>query len=253
MNRVDQHRRLKVIALQCGATLLFPLAAAAATESSSHSGALFIAQLVALLLVGRLSGELMLRIGQPAVMGQLLAGILLGPSVFGSLYPIAQQALFPSDGSQRSMIEAVAQLGVLMLLLLTGMETDFAIVGKVRRPAVTVSIFGIAVPFVAGFALGEFLPSALLPSQDGRTISALFCGTALSISSVKIVAVIVSNMSFEHRRVGQVLLAAAILDDTVGWILLAAILGLAQHGHIDGRAVFQTVIGTLLFLAPRAR
>ncbi len=190
----------------------------------------------------------MLRIGQPAIMGQLLAGILLGPSVLGSLYPIGQHVLFPTGPEQRSMIEAVAQLGILMLLLLTGMETDLAVVSKVRRPAITASLFGILVPFAAGFVLGELLPDTLLPSPGSRLITALFCGTALSISSVKIVAVIVRNMSFEHRRVGQVLLAAAILDDTAGWILLAAILGLAQRGHIDGRAVIQTVSGTLLFL-----
>ena len=247
--RICKDGRYALITLLCGAALMYPMAAAAATESGSHSSALFIAQLIALLLVGRLLGELMLRMGQPAVMGQLLAGILLGPSVFGSLFPIAQQALFPSGAGQSSMIGAVAQLGILMLLLLTGMETDLAVVSKVRRPAITVSIFGIVVPFVAGFALGEFLPSALLPSPGARLITALFCGIALSISSVKIVAVIVRNMSFEHRRVGQVLLAAAILDDTVGWIMLAAILGLAQRGHIDGRAVVQTVVGTLLFLA----
>src|ERR1019366_8917806 len=126
LNHIYKHRRLTLTALLCGAALMYPIAAAAATESASHSGALFIAQLIALLLVGRLLGELMLRIGQPAAMGQLLAGIILGPSVFGSLYPIAQQALFPSDAGQSSMIEAVAQLGVLMLLLLTGMETDLA-------------------------------------------------------------------------------------------------------------------------------
>jgi Kef-type K+ transport system membrane component KefB len=88
----------------------------------------------------------------------------------------------------------------------------------------------------------------MLPSPDSRLITALFCGTALSISSIKIVAVIVRSMSFEHRRVGQVLLAAAILDDLVGWILLAAILGLAERGRVDARAILQTLAGTLVFL-----
>ncbi len=230
------------------ATLFCPLAIASATAPGGHSNALFIAQLMALLFVGRLFGEFMLRIGQPAIMGQLLAGVLLGPSVLGVWYGIGEHALFPPGLEQHSMIEAVAQLGVMMLLLLTGMETDLAVVSKVRRPAITASLFGILVPFSAGFALGEFLPNALLPNPSSRLITALFCGTALSISSVKIVAVIVRKMSFEHRRVGQVLLAAAILDDTVGWILLAAILGLARRGHIDGRAIIQIVSGTLLFL-----
>jgi|SRR5579859_471524 len=84
------------------------------------SEALFIAQIVLLLLVGRLAGEGMQRIGQPAVMGQLIAGIVLGPSVFGALWPEAQHAIFPSGREQKAMLEAVSQLGILMLLLLTG-------------------------------------------------------------------------------------------------------------------------------------
>ena len=242
-------RHVQLATVLCAAALFCPLAIASGTTLGGHSNALFIAQLMALLFFGRLFGEFMLRVGQPAIMGQLLAGVLLGPSVLGVWYGSGEHALFPTGLEQHSMIEAVAQLGIMMLLLLTGMETDLAVVGKVRRPAIAASLFGILVPFAAGFALGEFLPNALLPNPSSRLITALFCGTALSISSVKIVAVIVRKMSFEHRRVGQVLLAAAILDDTVGWILLAAILGLARQGHIDGRAIIQIVSGTLLFLA----
>ena len=105
------------------------------------SEALFLAQLVLLLLVGRLMGEAMQRIGQPAVMGQLIAGILLGPSVFGAIWPEAQRAVFAANPQQQSMIDGVSQLGILMLLLLTGMETDLRLVKKkpvvppsVRRP-----------------------------------------------------------------------------------------------------------------------
>jgi Kef-type K+ transport system membrane component KefB len=81
---------------------------------------LFIAQIVLLLLVGRLLGEAMQRIGQPAVMGQLIAGVALGPSVFGAIWPQAQHAIFPSGPEQKAMLEAVSDLGILMLLLLTG-------------------------------------------------------------------------------------------------------------------------------------
>ena len=92
------------------------------------SEALFLAQIVLLLVVGRLMGEAMQRIGQPAVMGQLIAGILLGPSVFGAIWPEAQRAVFAANPQQQSMIDAVSQLGILMLLLLTGMETDLRLV-----------------------------------------------------------------------------------------------------------------------------
>src|SRR3974390_3356850 len=112
------------------------------------SESLFIAQIIVLLLVGRLLGEAMQRVGQPAVMGQLLAGVLLGPSVFGAVWPEAQHALFPTGREQKAMLEGVSDLGILMLLLLTGMETDLKLVRRARRAAVSVSAAGTVVPFL---------------------------------------------------------------------------------------------------------
>ena len=120
----------------------------------TSSEALFLAQIVLLLLVGRLMGEAMLRIGQPAVMGQLIAGILLGPSVFGAIWPEAQRAVFAGGPQEKAMIDAVSQLGILMLLLLTGMETDLRLVKKTRHVAISTSAVRIIVPFACGFALG---------------------------------------------------------------------------------------------------
>ena len=107
------------------------------------------------MLVGRLLGEAMLRMRQPAVMGQLIAGLLLGPSVLGALFPDVQHALFPAAAEQKAMIDAVAQFGILMLLLLTGMETDLKLVRQTGRAAVSASLAGIAVPFLCGVALGH--------------------------------------------------------------------------------------------------
>ena len=204
-------------------------------------------QIILLLSVGRLMGEVMQRMGQPAVMGQLLAGLLLGPSVLGALWPEAQHAIFPANGEQRSMIGAVSQLGILMLLLLTGMETDLSLVRKAGRAAFSVSATGIAVPFACGFALGEFLPEAMLPRPDLRLITSLFLGTALSISSVKIVAMVVREMRFMRRNLGQVIVASAIIDDTIGWTIIAIIFGLALHGGVDLATLAQSVLGTALF------
>jgi Kef-type K+ transport system membrane component KefB/nucleotide-binding universal stress UspA family protein len=210
--------------------------------------AIFIAQLMMLVLVGRLLGELAQRLGQPAVIGQLLAGIMLGPSVLGALWPVGQHWLFPAAAAQRGMLDAVAQLGVLMLLLLTGMETNLGIVHRVRGAAVSVSLFGIGLPFIGGCALGWLLPATLLPAPGSRLLTALFLGTALSISSVKIVATVIRQLDFTHRRVGQVLLASAVLDDTLGWIILAVVFGLARHGTIDLGTLGKTVAGAALFL-----
>ena len=210
---------------------------------------IFIAQLMVLILVGRLLGEAAQRLGQPAVMGQLLAGIVLGPSVFGALWPGGQRWLFPADAAQRGMLDAVAQLGVLMLLLVTGMETNLAIVRRVQRAATSVSLFGIGLPFIGGVALGVYLPAALLPAPEARLLTALFLGTALSISSVKIVATVIRQLNFTHRRVGEVLLASAVLDDTLGWIILAVVFGLARHGTVDFSMLGKTLFGAIGFLA----
>jgi Kef-type K+ transport system membrane component KefB len=210
---------------------------------------LFVAELMLLMLVGRLLGEAMLRIKQPAVMGQLIAGLLLGPSVLGALFPDFQHALFPAAAEQKAMINAVAQFGILMLLLLTGMETDLKLVRATGRAAVSASLAGIALPFICGVALGLALPDSMLPDPGKRLITALFLGTALSIASVKIVATVIREMNFMRRTVGQVILASAIIDDTVGWMIVAVIFSLALQGHIDAWSVTKSVLGTLVFMA----
>jgi Kef-type K+ transport system membrane component KefB/nucleotide-binding universal stress UspA family protein len=232
-----------------------PAAALAASATAPAGGspqepslAIFFGQIVALIVCGRLIGELMERIGQPAVMGQLIGGMLLGPSVFGSLFPTLQHALFPAAAGQKAMLDAVSQLGILLLLLLTGMETDLSVIRSCRRTAVSVSFAGIAIPFACGVLLGEWLPAALLPDPNKRLITALFLGTALSISSVKIVALLVRELGFLRRTVGQVIVASAIIDDTVGWIIMSVIFGLALHGGIDFMSVTRSVAGTALFL-----
>jgi Kef-type K+ transport system membrane component KefB/nucleotide-binding universal stress UspA family protein len=221
---------------------------AAAAPQSGPSEAIFLAELVLLILVGRLLGEAMQRIGQPAVMGQLLAGILLGPSLFGWLWPDAQHWIFPAAKEQKSMIDAVSQFGILLLLLLTGMETDLALVRKVRRAATSVALSGVAVPFCFGAALGQFLPESLLPDPGKRLLTSLFLGIALSISSIKIVAAIVREMNFTRRNLGQVIVASAIMEDTLGWIIIAITFGLAEAGTINPANVAMSVLGTAIFL-----
>jgi len=221
---------------------------AADEAKKGPSEVVFIAEILALMITGRLLGEAMLRLGQPAVMGQLIAGLLLGPSLFGLVLPEWQHALFPKNPEQKAMIEAISQFGILLLLLLTGMETDLKLVRQTGRAAVFASLMGILVPFACGVALGEFLPDSLLPDPGKRLITALFLGTALSIASVKIVAMVVREMNFLRRVVGQVILASAIIDDSVGWIIVSIIFSLAAHGSVDVWSLAQSVTGTFLFM-----
>jgi Kef-type K+ transport system membrane component KefB/nucleotide-binding universal stress UspA family protein len=220
----------------------------AAAQSGEHAVALFIIAIGIILLVGRLLGELMQRIGQPAVMGQLLAGVIIGQSVLGKLWPSAYQQLFAGGTQQKNMVDAIAQLGVLMLLLLTGMETDLSLINRMRRTALYTSLSGIVLPFACGYVLGQFLPESLLPDPGRRLATSLFLATALSISSVKIVAMVLMEVDFLRRNVGQIILASAILDDTTGWIIIAIISGLAFRGSVDLAGVIFIVAGAALFI-----
>lgn len=220
----------------------------AAEGGKGASEAIFIGQIVVLMVVGRLLGEAMLRLRQPAVMGQLIAGLILGPCLFGLLLPDLQHALFPKTPEQKAMIDAISQFGILLLLLLTGMETDLKLVRQTGRASLFASLMGIVIPFVCGFVLGEMLPDGMLPDPQKRLITSLFLGTALSIASVKIVAMVVREMNFVCRVVGQVILASAIIDDSIGWIIVSIIFSLALHGSIEPIPLAQSIVGTVLFM-----
>jgi Kef-type K+ transport system membrane component KefB/nucleotide-binding universal stress UspA family protein len=233
---------LGALALSAGGAL------AAGEAKGSPSEVIFLAQLITLMLVGRLLGEAMTRIGQPSVMGMLLGGILLGPSLLGAAWPQLQHAIFPPAPEQKAMLDGISQFGILLLLLLTGMETDLKLVRTIGKAALSISLTGVAVPFLCGFALGQFMPESLLPHPEQRLLTSLFLGTALSISSIKIVAAIVREMGFTRRNLGQIIVASAICEDSIGWVIIAITLGLAEAGTIDLMSVAKSVLGTAVFL-----
>jgi Kef-type K+ transport system membrane component KefB len=177
----------------------------------------------------------------------------LGPSLFGWVWPEAQKFLFPSDLAQKAMIDGLSQIGILMLLL-TGMETDLKLVKKSDFAAVAILLSGITFPFACGFALGQFLPNSMLPDMaGGRLVPSLFLGTALSISSIKIVTMVVREMNFMRRNLGQIIVASAIIEDTVGWVIIAIIFGMAGaggggKGGVDLLALAKSVGGVAAFL-----
>ena len=208
----------------------------------------FLVSIVVILLAARLLGEAAQRLGQPAVIGQLIAGILLGPSFLGLLWPEWQRALFPPDPAPKAMLQGVAEFGVLLLLVLTGMEIDRRLLKKIGWPAFSVSITGIAVPFLCGATLGYFAPASLIPHADRRLATALFLGVALSISSIKIVAMVVREVNFGRRDLGQIIISSSILEDSLGWIIIAVILGIAGAGHFEFGHLAQTIIGVAIFL-----
>ncbi|TPI70920.1 potassium transporter [Mesorhizobium sp. B3-1-3] len=226
-----------------------PAVAFAAEKTGMSSEGIFVAELILLLVVGRGIGEVLEILGQPAVMGQLIGGILLGPSLLGWVWPAGERLIFAGDPSQKSMINAIAQLGVLMLLLLTGMETDLRLVRRVGRACFSISAAGVAMPFALGFVAAQFMPATLLAAGSERIVAGLFLGTALSISSVKIVAMVVRDMNFMRRDLGQIIVSSAIIEDTIGWVIIAITIGIATKGRIEIGSLAFTIAGVAAFMA----
>ncbi|ESW94358.1 cation:proton antiporter [Mesorhizobium sp. M0179] len=240
--------RRRPVALAAAAFAFMPAASLAAEKTSMSSEGIFVLEILLLLLVGRGIGELLERLGQPAVMGQLIGGILLGPSLLGWLLPEAERVIFSGDATQKSMISAIAQLGVLMLLLLTGMETDLRLVRRVGHACFSISAAGVAVPFALGFTAAQFMPASLLADGTERIVAGLFLGTALSISSVKIVAMVVREMNFMRRDLGQIIVSSAIIEDTIGWVIIAITIGIATKGRIELGSLAFTIVGVAAFM-----
>ena len=217
--------------------------------ASEHQLLLFWVQLLALLLTARALGGMLRAIGQPAVIGELAAGLLLGPSVFGHLAPGLHDWLFPNDPLQRALLAGPAWIGVFLLLIVTGIETDLALIRSLGRATARVAIGSLVVPVIAGVGLGMALPGVFVGGSTERVVFALFMGTALGISALPVIAKILSDLDLMRRNVAQVLIAAAMANDTAGWILLGIVASLARSGSLDAAQLAITVAGLVLFLS----
>lgn len=213
-----------------------------------HELLLVLLELALLLLVARGLGEAMRRIQLPPVVGELMAGVLLGPSVFGWILPNLRKEVFPAIQSQSDLLSVVSWLGVLFLLIVTGLETDLNLIVRKGKTALLISLGGIIVPFATGFGLGWLLPDNFLANPNERLIFSLFIATAMSISAVPVIAKVLMDLKLIRRDIGQVTLAAGMTDDTLGWILLSVVSGLATSGKFDFQTVFRSVGGAVIFL-----
>ncbi len=214
---------------------------------SEHHVLVFFAAILCLLVVARVLGSLMQRLGQPAVVGELGAGVLLGPSLLGRASPEITEWLFPDDEVQTAMLFTVGWLGVVFLLVATGAETDLGLIRRLGRAAALVSITSLVAPLALGFGVGMVMPDALMADPDQRDIFALFIAAALAISSLPVMAKILGEMNLLRRDFGQLTLAAGMVNDVVGWILLGAVAGLASAGQLEVGALTTTIGGVAAF------
>lgn len=220
----------------------------AAVAPSEHIVLVFLCQLVALLVVARLFGRLMSAVGQPSVIGELIAGVALGPSLLGRSAPDVSEWLFPDDAVQEAMLYSLAWLGLLLLLATAGFESDLNVIRRLGRPALFVTIGSLLLPLAGGIATGAAASGSLLGPNATRVGFAAFLAVALSISSLPVVAKVLAELGLVRRNVGQLILAVALANDVVGWILLGVVVGLAEPGGFTADDLVITVAGVLIFV-----
>ena len=217
-----------------------------------HAVFLLLVQLALLIGVARLGAELAKRIGLPAVVGELAAGIALGPTVFGHYSPATFIRIFPHDAAQFHLLDVFGNFGMALLMLLTGLETDVRLLRNLGRAALIASAMGMVLPFGLGFGLGYLMPSEFLVDASQRILFSLFLATAMSISAMPVIAKILVDLDLTKRNIGLVILSAGVVDDTVGWLILSLIAGAATKGVVHVQDLGMTLLNLGIFLAGAA-
>jgi Kef-type K+ transport system membrane component KefB len=197
-----------------------------------------LVQLAVILLTARLFAVLARRVGQPAVVGEIVAGLVLGPSILKPLAPAVWSFIFRphfhdvphelSDLAISNVLGVLSQLGLILLLFLVGLEFDFGHLRHHSTAALSISVAGIALPLVLGLSLAPLIHPFLEPHPESGAIPsltgfALFLGVALAITAIPVLARIMIELNITHTRLGTITITAAAADDMVGWILLATV------------------------------
>ncbi|MFI5168363.1 MAG: cation:proton antiporter [Thermoanaerobaculales bacterium] len=207
-------------------------------------------QLGVMLLIGVASGQLARRVGLPTLFGELLGGVVLGPTVFGALAPGLHAALFPPGGPVPTATSAIVNLGMLLFLFTAGLEVNLGAVSSRARSIGLTSLFGIAAPMLAGIACVHAFPRLWGPQALARPgLFALYIGTALSISALPVIARTLMELDLLRHPLGTVVMAAATIDDLLGWALFATILSRFGASEAEAAGPLLVVGKTVAFIA----
>lgn len=214
---------------------------------SEHHLLVLLLQMGLLLGLARGLGELLRRFGQPPLVGEILIGVLLGPTLFGRALPGLQAALFPPDPLQQALLETVAWIGVLFLLLETGLEVDVSAAWRQRGPALRVGIIGVLVPLALGFTLSLALPERYLPASGQRLSFALFLGTTMAISAMVIIARVLHDLDLVKSDLGLVTLCGYAVNDILAWVIFSLVLATSAQTDVTLLSVVGLLAFALLF------
>lgn len=193
-----------------------------------HPLAILLAQIITIILTARLLGWLCRKVGQPAVIGEIIAGILLGPSLIGLYYPQFSASLFPAQSLGN--LQFISQIGLILFMFIVGMELDLKVIRHKANDAVLISHASIIIPFSLGFALAYFIYVSFAPAGVPFSSFGLFIGIAMSVTAFPVLARIVQERGINKTRIGSIVITCAAADDITAWTLLAAIIAIVKAG-----------------------
>ncbi len=210
---------------------------------TQHLGA-FLIQLIIIIITSRVFGYFFKKMGQPTVMGEILAGIFLGPSILGSIFPAYIQAIFP-PGSLDTM-RILSQIGLMLFMFVVGMELDLDILRTKARTAITISNASIIIPFSLGVLLAFFLHDYYAPDNAPFYAFALFMGIAMSITAFPVLARILRERTLKDKRIEAIAMTSAAINDVTGWVALAFVIAIIK-AHSFSNSVY-TLLATVAYM-----
>ena len=229
-------------------TILAPSAPAhlleAVTDSFKHPLAIFILQLVLIIAASQVCAFLFKKIGQPSVMGEIVAGILLGPSLMGSMLPQFSTFIFPA--ASLGNLQMLSQVGLILFMFVIGMELDLNLLKKGASTALLISHFSIVLPFGLGIGLSYFLYAQYAPAHIPFYAFSLFMGIALSITAFPVLARIIRERGISGTKLGTIAITAAAAGDLAAWCILAFIIAIVKAGSVTSS--LYTIIAAAIYI-----
>lgn len=212
-------------------------------ENLHHPLGLLLMQVIVIIVAARLMGHLVRKVGQPAVIGEMAAGLMLGPSLLGWVFPSLQGFIFPVESL--GSLKLMSQIGVVLFMFLVGLELDLKHLHQKAHTAVVVSHASIVIPFMLGASFSLLIYRALAPAHVAFTPFALFVGIAMSITAFPVLARIIEERGLTTSHLGITAIACAAVDDVTAWCILALVVAIVKANGIAG--AFYTVGFSVLF------
>lgn len=204
-----------------------------------HPLALLLAQIVTIIFVARIFGWICIKIKQPAVIGEMIAGIVMGPSLIGMYFPEFSAMLFPTESLGN--LQFLSQIGLILFMYIVGMEIDMKILRNKAHDAVVISHASIIIPFVLGMGLAYFIYDEFAPANVQFTSFGLFAGIAMSITAFPVLARIVQERGIHKTRLGTIVITCAAADDITAWCILAVVIAIVKAGSF-GSAIYTVLL-----------